>query len=144
MGEARCEMTRFERYAPAIAALHASFVAMACHFGVVTLIGGSPVTPELYGAAVYEIPALTWVSVQIIVHGTACLGAMLRGRVGAWMLLAGSFCAGFLHATFVVMAQEAPHGTLLSAGALWLGVMLSTASFGVALCSIVRGRVYVE
>lgn len=133
-------MTNFERFSPAIATFYIGMAGVAAAFGSEVLRGGSPVTPELYGPAVYAIPALAWVTVQLLGSITAAAGAIMGGYIGAWVCLAGSVISTLLHATFAVLSQMAEHGTLLSAGSVFLTTPLSAASGMIALRYALRGR----
>ena len=132
-------MTNFERFAPAIATFYIGMAGVAVAFGSVVLRGGAPVTPELYGPAVYAIPALAWVAVQLLGSLMAAAGAIKGGYLGAWICVAGSAVSTVLHATFAVLSQMAEHGTLLSAGSVFLTTPLSAASGMIALRYALRG-----
>lgn len=73
-------MNDFERYRPVILAWFLFAAAGGADFGSVILQGASPVTPEVYGPWVYQIPAWVWVSAQTIVAGLGFVGALMRWR----------------------------------------------------------------
>ncbi len=126
-------MTDFERYRPAMGIFFAAPLFMAVIFGGVVLQGGSPVRPEFYGPIVYEVPALTWVSAQVVLSGLAVLGCA-RG----WPKVAaiGAFGLSFLFEFFAAAAIVAgASGTLLVAMAIPTGALAF-------LCALIcwRGR----
>lgn len=127
-------MRDFERYGPAIAMFHFGCLAMALSFGIVVLKGGSPVTPELYGPRVYAIPALAWAGFQICGSALGGLGAVIGGRLGAAICLMGSSIAALMYCTLAALALEAPHGTLVASGSMFLTAPLSVVS------AVVSGR----
>lgn len=108
-------MSEFERYAPAIALFFGGCAVVPMIFAVVVALGGSPVTPELYGPVVHAIPAAAWIVAQFALAGAAATGAALRWpRVAA----AGALGVAALMAFFAAAALLAgPAGTLLVAGA---------------------------
>ena len=96
------------------------------HFG-----GGSPITPEIYGAWIYKFPALLWVAVQIFITG----GAAIACGFG-WRITSGIFAAflWFYLSVFAALALGAgADGTILMTGAgFWLSP-LSLLAAGVSL-----------
>ncbi len=102
-----------------IAAFYGGLTLMAGHFGWAVLSGGSPIKPTTYGAAVYEIPALVWVAIQ--------MGGSLAGVVGALygvrtlVFIAGLMCFS-LFLTFAVLGLTASDGILLVTSSLYIGV----------------------
>lgn len=117
----------FERYAPAIALFYAGSIAMPVMFGSVVLVGGSPVTPELYGPLVYAVPALVWVAGQLIFASIATIGAGLRMPTVAFIGSAGMTAYLAILATASLMAGAT--GTLLFSGAGgWVGPISSVAA----------------
>ena len=133
-------MTDFDRYSPAICFFHLGAALVAVSFGWVVLWNGTPVTPELYGEAVYEVPALVWVAIQLVGALTAASGAAVGGRGGAWVCLLGATITALLFSAFAVMGANAgATGTLLVAGCAFVMAPSAVAS---ALLSIqyLRGR----
>lgn len=122
-----------DRFWPVIAAGHLALAAIALHFGAVTLAGGSPMTPEVYGPAVYAVPALAWAGGQAGAELLAALGAALRGRAGAVMLiLSGCFILptyGFLAA----VANLTGEGVIVAAACLYLTMPFSVFSIVVGI-----------
>ena len=70
-------MTAFERYGPIAAFFMFCLWAQASAFTVELGLHGSPITPELYGRAAYEIPAVAWMKAQEIPAAIACIGFVL-------------------------------------------------------------------
>ena len=113
-------MTTFERYGPAMAVFFAGSMAVPLGFGAVVIKGGSPVTPEIYGALVWAIPALVWVGLQLAISLIALTGAALAMPrvtcIGA--TLVASLMAFFAAAAILAGAG----GTILVFGAGgWVG-----------------------
>lgn len=127
-------MTGFERYAPAMAVFFGLALSVPLGFGTVVLTGGSPVTPDIYGPLVHQIPALVWVVFQLSVTVLAVFGCVtLRPRAAA----AGAVAVGALLSFFAGAAVLAgAPGTLLVFGA---GGWVAPASF-VAAAVAWRGR----
>jgi len=120
-------VTEFQRYAPAMALFLAGSAIMAAIFGYSVLAYGSDVTPEIYGSAVYEIPALAWVTVQLTSGMIASLGCWFdRPQVAA----IGASGTAALILFFAVSSIGTPHGTILTAGALgWNGPLATLCAF---------------
>lgn len=121
-------MSLFNQYRLAMALFHASLFAVAVHFGVIVLIGGSPIGPEVYGPAVYAVPALVWVAAQVGGEGIAAVGGYIGGRIGAAMMVFGSSVVlpfyGFLGAAASMTGQ----GVIVTAACLYvtsLGAVVS-------------------
>ena len=72
------EKTDFWRYRPVICLWGASCATMGTIFAVPVFLGGSPVTPDLYGPTVYAIPALVWCAFQIFAGILVMVGATAR------------------------------------------------------------------
>ena len=115
------------RYGPMIAFLHFLFACMAVQVSIHVWFGGSPITPELYGPAVYHIPALMWTVAQV---GTAAL--VFLGAVLYWPRLVafGAFCGLCFYAVLSMLAAFGEQGTILQAGASW--VFMGVSSFTMA------------
>jgi low affinity Fe/Cu permease len=114
-------MNAFDRYRPAMAAFFAAPLVMALIFGSVVIKGGSPVRPEFYGPIVYAIPALGWVTMQVVLSGAAMIGfAWGRPRLAA----GSAFFLGALFEFFAAAAIVAgASGTLLVAMAVPTGAL---------------------
>ena len=113
-------MTGFERYRPAMVAFFGGSLAVPVGFGAVVIKGGSPVTPEIYGALVWAIPALVWVGLQLSISLIALTGAAMNMPrvtcIGA--TLVASLMAFFAAAAILAGAG----GTILVFGAGgWVG-----------------------
>jgi len=106
-------MTGFERYGPAIILTMGGLALMSAGFAGDVIRGGSPISADTYGSAVYELPALAWCGIQFAGALIAAFGAYISGRLGAWLCLAGATLLSILFAVFVVMADMAPSGSLL-------------------------------
>lgn len=123
-------MRDFDRYGPAIVFFHIGAAMIAASFGAVVLKNGTPVTPELYGAAVYAVPALVWVAIQLSSTIMAAIGAAIGGKSGAWVCMFGAAVAGLLFAALAVMGTNAgATGTLVVSGCAFVMSPLSMASF---------------
>lgn len=105
--------TELDRYAPAIVMFFSGIALVALQFGAIVMDGGSPVTPELYGPAVYTMPALAWVGAQVISSWMIVFGAHKRGVFGAWCVIIGGSVGFVLYSAFAVLAQKASQGTLV-------------------------------
>ena len=134
------ELTDGERHAPGLAVFHAGAVLMALSFGQEVIRGGSPITPELYGPSVYEIPALMWVVVQAASAGISVAGCVIGGRPGAGLALVGGLVSGAMYSALAVLASEASTGTLLVAGASYITAPISFLGALLAARHIRRGR----
>ena len=102
-----------------IAAFYIGLAFMAIHFGVTVWRGGSPIKPTTYGAAIYEIPALTWVAIQFAGAMAGVVGAIWCFR--SLLFVAGLMCFG-LFMTFAVLGLSASDGILLVTSSLYIGV----------------------
>jgi len=119
-------VNEFERYAPAMALFYGGSAMTAAIFGHEGAAGGSPVTPEMYGPAVYAVPAVVWIAVQFSFGAIAALGCWMR-----WRMVAGVAGMGttVLLAFFAVASLQAEAGTLLTAGTLgWLAPLSALGS----------------
>ena len=108
-----------------IAFADVSLIFMAGDFGMVIWEGGSPITPEQYGAAIYEIPALTWAAFQGGGAILGMLGAIIvaasdhnkpispRGRIGALLCAAGNLALMVMFSVFAFLSRSAEQGILL-------------------------------
>lgn len=106
-----------DQYTPAIGAFFAGLLGMSLDFASVVVAGGSPITPEVYGPMVYAIPALAWVSLQAGASLIGLSGVLLKGRLRAAAYLLGAIILLTLFSAFAIMAQSAPQGSVLAAGA---------------------------
>ena len=119
-----------------------SMFAMAQMFGAEVAYGGSPIRPETYGEAVYEIPALVWVAIQMNAALLAMAGAVIFAasvrfaRAGAFMMGLGNSILAALFAMFGVLAAGATDGALVRYMSLGPGVMVASA------CAILGGRFF--
>lgn len=107
------------KYGPAFALFHAGLFMMAVHFGASIWAGGSPVTPELYGPAVYYIPAVLWAAAQMLGSVIAAIGSLYGEKWGAAMMVAGGGVSLVVYLMFVVLAQRAEQGTIVQAAGIW-------------------------
>ncbi len=105
----------FDRYAPAMAAFWGGSALMAVYFGIVVIRGGSPIKPDTYGELVYRFPALGWAAIQLAAGLTATIGSAFKR---ARLAFTGGLATTLLLAAFGVLSLQAPHGTLLQAGAM--------------------------
>lgn len=125
--------TELERYAPAVIMFFSGLILIALQFCAIVLDGGSPVTPELYGPAVYTMPALAWVAIQIASSVAVVVGAYLRGVFGAWLIVFGGVVGFSMYSAFAVLAQRATQGTLVQGATTFV---CAPASFVVVLLAI--------
>lgn len=111
-------MTLFERWHIPIALFFFWGGVAASTFGVIVALGGSPVTPEIYGPLVYSIPSWAWIALQVTFCFGAAFCALLRLRRAVFCFSA-SF--SFLMVCFAAMAVQAgATGTVMVANAgLW-------------------------
>lgn len=110
-------MNSCDRYAPAMSLFFVGLIAMALDFATVVLSGGSPITPEVYGPAVYAFPAWAWITLQMTACGAGAIGVLLSGKLRASAFVIGSLLTLILFSAFAIMAQGAPQGSVLAAGA---------------------------
>ena len=106
----------FWRYRPAIAGWGACCAAMAMMFAAQTVSLGSPMTPGLYGAHVYAIPALIWCAYQWFFAVLAAVGAAARRPL---MAMAGLLALGVeFFALGVLAALDTRGGNVIVCAAL--------------------------
>ena len=115
-----------DRYGPILGLINIGLALMAAHFAVIVFRGGSPITPEIYGPAVHSLPAIAWALVQMLGHGLAAIGSLTRRPI---LLILGGVISICVHDSFSALAGMAEQGTLLQAGALYVTLPLSIASF---------------
>ena len=119
-----------------------SMFAMAQMFGAEVAYGGSPISHETYGEAVYEIPALVWVAIQMNAALIAMAGALIFAasarfaRAGAFMMGLGNSVLAALFAMFGILAAGATDGALVRYMSLGPGVMVASA------CAVLGGRLF--
>lgn len=118
----------FVRYAPAICAIHVGLALVAAQFAAVVLHGGSPITPELYGPAVYAMPAIAWSAAQVGSAAIAALGAFISGRFGAVLVIIGASAGFVIYSMLAVLAQMASQGTIVQAACIYICSPASLAS----------------
>lgn len=124
------EMSRETQVALALCAAWIDFTvfAMAQMFGADVAYSGSPITPQTYGQAVYEIPALVWVGLQMnaalfgVIGGLMFAASRRLSRAGAFLIGTGNTMLVALFATFGIMAQSAPDGALLKYMSMTVGI----------------------
>lgn len=134
-------MTAFERYGPAIALFMACLWAQAGAFTVHLGLKGSPITPELYGQAAYDIPALAWMKAQEIPALIGLVGAIMsqslmpgRRRLGALLAGAGATALSCLFGVFAIFARDAEQGAHVFYICTVVGLPLTIA------CAVTAGR----
>jgi hypothetical protein len=97
-------MSDYQRLAPLMAVFFFGGAMSAAVFGSVVAMGGSPITPEIYGPLVYTLPAWAWVAIQISI----CVGGGISACVySRWATLFFSICFTLLMVTFALMAIQA-------------------------------------
>lgn len=120
---------------------HGGLFMLGAHFGRVVWAGGTPVTPELYGPAVFAIPALAWAAGQFVSHGITMIGLAMWGRFGMALTIIGGMMAAVFHSFLAYFGSMASQGTLVHAGAMYLtapGAVL-TVMFTVGVWHLGRG-----
>lgn len=113
-------MNWIDRYGPAFMAFHGGLLLLALYFGWVVVAGGSPVTPELYGPAVYAIPAIVWAGGQTVGAGLCVIGAALGGRSGGWCMIIGAMVSVAFYGFLAAAASLAAQGTLVQGACMTL------------------------
>lgn len=125
-----------------IAVIHFSFYMTSQMFAADYSAGGSPITAETYGAEVYEIPAVFWISVQANSSMIGVIGCLLIAaskkwtKVGAAMGYMGSIGIMCLFALFGVLADTQAHGAVLAYICYGPGLFIPFA------CAVATGRIY--
>ena len=128
-------MIWFDRYRDPILAANCALLMMALHFAFVIVMGGNPITPELYGPAVYVIPALVWAGAQMGGALVSILGVLIDGKLGGLFLAVGSLIQFAFYLYLAVAGSMAAQGVVVTAGSLWL-----TAPMAFACCVAGFGR----
>lgn len=111
-----------------------TFIAMAAGFGAVVAHGGSPVTPEQFGAQVYAIPALAWVGAQTYAGVIGLAGAIVAAqggrwhRIGAAISATGNTALACLFALFAMLSDSEGQGALLHYASMFPGLGITAAS----------------
>lgn len=124
------EMSRETQVALALCAAWIDFMvfAMAQMFGLEVAYGGSPITAQTYGEAVYAIPAMVWVNIQMNAALVAVVGALIfassrrLARLGAFLIGAGNTALVIIFAMFGILAQGAQDGAMLKYMSLTVGI----------------------
>ena len=124
------EMSRETQVALALCCAWIDFMvfAMAQMFGLEVAYGGSPIKPQTYGEAVYAIPAMVWVNIQMNAALLGVIGALMfaasrrLARIGAFLIGAGNTALVVLFAMFGILAQGAPDGSMLKYMSLTVGI----------------------
>lgn len=122
------------------AAGHLGFALMALHFGVIVWTGGSPMTPEIYGPAVYAIPALTWSAAQFGAAALAAWGAWRKTRRGYVCMAIGSAMCAVIYSSLAAMSSLAATGTIVQAAAIWVATPFAIWSLFFALAGLRNDR----
>jgi energy-converting hydrogenase Eha subunit B len=94
----------------------------------------------MYGPSVYDIPALTWVAIQITGAALSVVGCVIAARIGALMALVGGMVSGAMYSALAVLAAEAPAGTLIVSGASYITAPVSFMGALLAARFLLRGR----
>lgn len=128
-----------------------SLILMAGDFGLVIWEGGSPITPEQYGQAVYDIPALVWAAFQ---GGGALLGAVgaimvaaspdrepisHQGRIGAAICASGNLALMVMFSVFALLSRNAELGILLHSLTKFPGTWIYGAFAALSLRLVIWG-----
>jgi hypothetical protein len=118
--------TEFDRCRYVYSLIMLGFAGVAISFTLTIAEGRNPVTPELYGPAVYAIPALFWSLTQASTCIISSIGCAVGGKVGALISVVGSAPAFILFVLLWVLSLEAEQGTLVIAGTRALCVPLTS------------------
>ncbi len=108
--------TEFNRCRYVYALVMFGFAGVALSFTSTIAQGENPVTPELYGPAVYAVPALFWSLTQAATCMVSAIGCAIGGKSGALVSVVGAAPAFLLFVLLWVLALEAEQGTLVVAG----------------------------
>ena len=126
-----------DRYGPVLAMVQAGLCLMAIRFGTIVMNGGSPITPEIYGPAVYAFPAIGWAAIQGTGAFIACYGVLFKRP---WVVVIGALPNVALQAIFSALAGFADQGTLLQTGTLLVTLPLCFVTFCAGLQGVRDGR----
>lgn len=139
-----------------IALADLSIMLMAVDYGLDIWTGGSPITPEQYGEAIYEIPAVVWAAFQ---GGGAILGMIgavmvaasdhrdplpLFARVGALLCSIGNIALTAMFIVFAFLSREATAGILLHSLTKFPGTLIFGGFTVLALRLVIWGDEYGE
>lgn len=128
-----------------IALADLALILMTGEFGLTVWEGGSPITAQQYGAAVYEIPALVWAGFQGGGAIAGVLGAVmvaasdhekplgLVGRFGAVVCGAGNLSLATMFLVFSFLSRNAEAGILLHSLTKFPGALIYGAAAVIAL-----------
>ena len=115
-----------------------SIYIMAQLFAADITAGRLPITAETYGEAVYEIPAVFWISVQSNSSMMGIIGCLIAAasrkyhRIGWFMALIGNTLCIALFGLFGTLAEE----SLLRAVCFGPGLMIG------GMCAVLSGRCF--
>lgn len=112
---------------------HTQLLLMAAIYGGIAWVRGSPVTAELYGPAVYEIPAVAWAGAQVGSALVCIIGAMVWGRAGMWALIIGGAMSLAFYGSLAALASYTSSGLIAQAGALGVGATGAAVSLFIGL-----------
>ena len=112
-------MRPFERYRPAMVFFYILACGMSAMFGLRVAAGGSPITPEIYGRWVYEIPAWFWIIAQVSLGAATAWAIAARWRKTGGVL--SLIMSGYFGLFTVLAVRAGAEGTILVAGALFHG-----------------------
>lgn len=125
-----------ERYAPALMMVNAGLCLMALRFAGIVISGGSPVTPEIYGPAVYAFPALWWSSIQM---AASLLCFVALGKRWHILVVIGAVPNLILQSAFFGLSSMADQGTLLQTGTLFITMPICLATLYSGITGIKNG-----
>lgn len=117
--------TELERYGPAIVFFYCGLFLVGLKFSAVILEKGSPMTPELYGPAVYAFDAIYWCLLQMFTALLVVYGTLRKGELGASLVIIGGSLGFILYATFAVLAQKASQGILVQGASTFVTAPIS-------------------
>jgi len=124
----------------AVAVFHGLLMVMAAIYGGVSWANGSPVTAELYGPAVYAVPALVWAGGQIGGAVLSILGALIWGRVGMFVMAFGGVLSLAFYGALAALSSYTAQGLIAQAGALGVGAPGAAITTILALGAARYGR----
>lgn len=93
-----------------LALIHFYFVLAALAFFILVMAGEYPMKPEIYGSAVYFIPAEAWSGFLFVAHGAAAIGTWTEMR---YLTAIGALSSVLAYVAFSVLALSAQFGDLV-------------------------------
>lgn len=126
-----------DRYGPGLMMVQAGLCLMALRFGAIVMNGGSPITPEIYGPAVYAFPAIWWATIQGVSALVAFIGVGLKIPA---VVVIGALPNVILQAVFYGLSGLADQGTLLQTGTLFITLPICLVTLWAGIEGVIHGR----